>query len=565
MRYPIKIFYYLVTTVLLIVAIGFYFSGNLISQIAKSQLRIANFQDVEILTLRPGFFSLKVPTLKLVLKLPTKDVSLKFQEVTLHYSLSSLLRKKLTGITIEAGSIDIKLIDQQTKSNSTKSSTSSNFLINPDIFPLNYASINNLLVSLETPNLKKYLYQANLAINKEDRTLTGNLNLDSKDPLDLLEQLVLDFSLTEKNFNSKIHLISHSTTSIPFLPDSNWNLEANYQNNLLALSGMGILQFPQIVKTELIGNYNLLEQSGQLGLKTDPSSALEARLAINQILKEIKVPINFSSGDVQTNLDFTLRQHELVQLNLDLSANNLAGVAGKSIFSGLNGQHQLSLLSGVKSVTPEKVTLEKISFGPEVSNLKGELSFSQNKDRLNINLENLSGNIFDGDITSKQISFIPSAKKNNLVLQINQINIEKVLQIYPQKNIQATGVLDGIIPLVFTSEGPLIEKSNLTARAPGGFIKYNSNETLGASTNNDLQFASKVLRNFHYNHLSADLDLNPDGKLQIELKINGRNPDLNFKQDVNVNLNIEENLPALLRSIQAISGIDSKIRKMLEK
>jgi hypothetical protein len=53
--------------------------------------------------------------------------------------------------------------------------------------------------------------------------------------------------------------------------------------------------------------------------------------------------------------------------------------------------------------------------------------------------------------------------------------------------------------------------------------------------------------------------------LTIRLKINGRNPDLNLKQDLNVNLNIEQNLPALLQSIQAISGINSKIKKELEK
>lgn len=75
----------------------------------------------------------------------------------------------------------------------------------------------------------------------------------------------------------------------------------------------------------------------------------------------------------------------------------------------------------------------------------------------------------------------------------------------------------------------------------------------------------KALSNFQYQVLEVNSDYQAGGDLLLKVRLEGKNPDWQGGQPVNLNLNLQENIPALLRSLQLSDEISEKVRKHYQK
>ena len=127
---------------------------------------------------------------------------------------------------------------------------------------------------------------------------------------------------------------------------------------------------------------------------------------------------------------------------------------------------------------------------------------------------------------------------------------------------EVTGRIQGQLPLHFSSKGLRVEHGTLENEAPGGIIRYRP----PAATLQDSPlagYALAALRDLYYRQLAAQVDYQPDGTLTVALQIKGHNPGLDNGRPVHLNLNTEQNLLSLLKSIQYSRSLSSELGQKL--
>jgi len=111
-----------------------------------------------------------------------------------------------------------------------------------------------------------------------------------------------------------------------------------------------------------------------------------------------------------------------------------------------------------------------------------------------------------------------------------------------------------------------IQKGSIHSRAAGGTIKLEvSEETAGswAKSQPNLDLIVKSLQNYHYSKLAVGVDYEKNGILKLATQLEGKNPDFRNGVPIHFNLNIEENIPALLKSLSLVKDLENKIETMM--
>jgi len=101
---------------------------------------------------------------------------------------------------------------------------------------------------------------------------------------------------------------------------------------------------------------------------------------------------------------------------------------------------------------------------------------------------------------------------------------------------------------------------NLFARDPGGVIKYQDESADAlAQADQSVGMAMKLLQNFQYDQLQSGVLYQPDGKLNLALQFEGKNPDFFGGQATHLNVNLEYNLLDLLESLRVANDVIEKV------
>jgi hypothetical protein len=128
-----------------------------------------------------------------------------------------------------------------------------------------------------------------------------------------------------------------------------------------------------------------------------------------------------------------------------------------------------------------------------------------------------------------------------VTLQVQEIELSRLLQSFKQEGLSGTGEISGELPLSITGDSLEVRDGKLTGAAPG-VLRYRGPV---ADANN---IAFKALTNLTYHRLNATVNYRPDGQYQIGLRLEGKNPELLEGHPLAFNLNVTGHLPELLRA-----------------
>lgn len=175
---------------------------------------------------------------------------------------------------------------------------------------------------------------------------------------------------------------------------------------------------------------------------------------------------------------------------------------------------------------------------------------------IDFELKTVHAAVFGGKVTSAKDAL--AKKKKNcwaFPLQVERIDIEKILKLYPTGQVNASGLLSGKLPFTYCAKDWLIDNAQLRSAGPGTIKLLSPTE----SGNEQVDFAFRALRDFEYSQLKATFSMHSDGKMEIALNLEGVSKSLNKNTPLVVNLNVEENLWALLESFKVVEKITEKI------
>ena len=182
-----------------------------------------------------------------------------------------------------------------------------------------------------------------------------------------------------------------------------------------------------------------------------------------------------------------------------------------------------------------------------------------------ITLSDFSAKLLDGTVAIERMEYNLDTKRAETVVQLNGIPIQSLLDLQGASKLSATGTIRAAIPLVLDNGAFSIPDGSMDAEK-SGLIIYASTPEERAAAGAGLRLTYEALGNFFYSELVSTITMTPDGDSMISIQLKGRNPDFQENRPVNLNLNIQQNLLDLLRSLTLASEIEEEIsKKVLEK
>ena len=247
-----------------------------------------------------------------------------------------------------------------------------------------------------------------------------------------------------------------------------------------------------------------------------------------------------------------------------VAATKLAGFYGDTAFTGVATQLTGSYRNGTGfKVEPSTVTAALVDIGVPVEGLSADYLLDLNE--LSVDVANLRMSAFGGFVTADPFSFHTDRAINTLTLNTESLDLSELLSLKGFETVEVTGSVNARLPLTVERDAVTIENGVLTGNPPGGVIRYRQASPADKSDASSFAFVKRVLSNFEYKTMASDVTLSKAGDLILNLKLTGRNPDLEEKRPVVLNVGVENNIPQMLRSLRTARAVEDVLERRLGK
>jgi hypothetical protein len=138
------------------------------------------------------------------------------------------------------------------------------------------------------------------------------------------------------------------------------------------------------------------------------------------------------------------------------------------------------------------------------------------------------------------------------ILNVGGISMAEMIKYSAYPEIKSQAIIDGMLPLTLTIDGPKVTDGIIFARPPGGYIKVPENTIIKAmgDGNSDLSFTMQLLSNFQFHTMLGRVGYNSDGESDLNIEIKGISPAISGTQPINFNYSHNENILKLLESLR---------------
>jgi len=245
------------------------------------------------------------------------------------------------------------------------------------------------------------------------------------------------------------------------------------------------------------------------------------------------------------------------------SLDSLAGNYGDIGFIGLNSQTEVKIdwQAGI-SLSPTQFEVALIDVGFPVRELRGR--FAADIGSLAADVETVSMAALGGIVTVDPFRYEHTADNSQLILSVKEIQLPLMVGLAGLKAMEISGSVSGDIPVTLKNGKVIIDRGLLENDPPGGVIRYGA----GAGVVDDesqLGIVTRTLRNFEYDTLTSEVSYTDSGDLKLQMRLTGTNPDVDPNQPIVLNLGVENNVPQMLRSLQATRSIEDVLEERLGK
>jgi hypothetical protein len=183
-----------------------------------------------------------------------------------------------------------------------------------------------------------------------------------------------------------------------------------------------------------------------------------------------------------------------------------------------------------------------------------------------LSITNMRTHLLGGKVSLSKAVIDPSTTTHEVTLQVRGLDLGEILRLEQQEAVKGTGTLDGTLPLFISGKEITVKQGSIQARPPGGTLQFEVSEETASSwakSQPNLDLIVKSLQNYQYSKLEVDVDYEKNGILKLATKLEGKNPEFRKGVPIHFNLNIEENIPALMKSLSLLKDLENKIEIMM--
>lgn len=285
----------------------------------------------------------------------------------------------------------------------------------------------------------------------------------------------------------------------------------------------------------------------------DETDMITALLGNHADRLPLRLPIRGLHGNVSADLSGRWGDDQL-QLDVTGRADELAGLLNQYAFAGVTlAPFQLHWSGhGLSTRDPVRWQVREFNAGVVLTDLSGQLALTQSR----WHLTEVVGQLLGGQF---QLDTLSATEGGNL--RFNELDLAAAVALMNQPDIQVSGAVYGHLPVALEDGMPVIRNGILRNDGPG-IISYRPAPGSDFLRNNpQTAIVSDTLHNFHYQRLEADVTYRANGDLLLATRLEGRNPDLEGSPPVHLNLNVEQNVPSLMRSLRAGDDINAWLER----
>jgi hypothetical protein len=292
----------------------------------------------------------------------------------------------------------------------------------------------------------------------------------------------------------------------------------------------------------------------------------------SQLLTPWPYPFDLYTGTLDLSSQAMWSPGEDFRLITGIKLDDGGGSIGEVLFSGLFLDHELEILPRLRSTHASNIRLSHLDSGITASNISTDLKI-QNASSGTLPqfvITGLHGEVLGGTFTADEFVYDLNKEINRFMITASDIDLAAIVETQQFEDIEITGSVDGTLPIVINDQGILVEHGSFISKVREGIIRYRPGGGSDQLKQNPLtRIALDALEDFHYNHLSADVNFMPEGTLTINVQLKGTSPELDTERPVHLNINTEQNLLSLLKSLRFAEGvsanIDREVRRQYEK
>jgi hypothetical protein len=317
-------------------------------------------------------------------------------------------------------------------------------------------------------------------------------------------------------------------------------------------------------------------QRGTLHLMASPITFDRTNFRLRRLVTPWRYPFDITAGTVSGSVD--------VSWGPDRDGSDLAlalrSASGEITLDRLAVQYRDTQISGLSAtvavrtegrdrlvtVRPALLTIGSLNPGIEVTNMSFTVQGEWNRQEPwpVIEVREVKCELLGGALTSQGVRANPSRLPFSFTLLARRLDLQKVLSLEQHKGLEGTGILDGSLPVIVGGRGVTVTDGQLEARPPGGVIRYGATADASRAAmraNAHMDMVLQALNNFHYTVLHVGAQYAEDGMLRLRARLEGRNPDMKRSPPFHFNLTVQENIPALLKSLRLVQDIEESVQK----
>ena len=358
----------------------------------------------------------------------------------------------------------------------------------------------------------------------------------------------------------------------PQLLPQSWQFNGKVNSNPARTDVTGLLKAETGTTVNLDLNFpyqGILRIDGKMRV----SGEKEAE-ALSRIFSVWPPLLTVSGGTVSANATYEQPKNGALRLAGKLVFADWSGTYDRTAWSRMNGSAEVLLENDrIRVATPE-LTLEEVNPGLPVGPVLlagyyeaplAQLSAGQ------LTLEQANSGALGGEVQIQPGSWDLAQAPVTIPVELNQLSLARLLQLYPTEGLAGTGILSGTVPVLFDpATGVRVERGRIDALKPGGRLQLTAERLKAfASQSEAMKLVAQALEDFRYSVLDSGIDYDEKGTLMLTLHLKGSSPKVGQGQPVVLNINLEENIPALLTSLQ-LSGrvsdaVAERVKKLMQK
>ncbi|QCF27106.1 hypothetical protein soil367_14835 [Hydrocarboniclastica marina] len=272
--------------------------------------------------------------------------------------------------------------------------------------------------------------------------------------------------------------------------------------------------------------------------------------------------LSFSAGALDARFRTEMISGAPADIEGQLGFAALSGQYGQVDWSGLGGGLAFSLSGETVYLQSHDLKLDQLNPGVPIENIVLDAAYRASPANFQegvLHLRRAAAQVLGGSVQVEPNAWSVAERPLLMIVTFDGVDLSRIMALYPTEGVSGTGQLRGRVPVRIGEHGISVEGGVLSSPG-GGVLKLPADRFRSLTPENPaMDLVADAVANFHYSVLRSSVNYDRSGQLMLDLHLEGQNPEVRDGYPVVLNVNLEEDIPALIHSLRLSDRVNRAV------